>query len=137
MPLDSGVPGTPPAARTPHTPEDRKRVEHMLRCSVDARMIVGDDTPTLLAADMVRTRALVNCFTELGEAAARLTLGGRARVGTVPWRQIVGMRNIVVHVYWGIDLAELVKTVRDDLPVLIAALESALAEWPPPATETD
>ena len=45
------------------------------------------------------------------------------------------MRNIVVHVYWGIDLRELVKTARDDLPPLIASLEAALAAWPgdPPA----
>ena len=46
------------------------------------------------------------------------------------------MRNIVVHVYWGIDLAELVKTTRDDLPGLIAAFEAAIAAWPsdPPAS---
>lgn len=117
------------------TPEDRKRLEHMLTCSRDARTIVGSDDAATVAKDMVRTRALVNCFTEIGEAAARLTQGGRARVGEVPWRQIVGMRNIVVHVYWGIDLAELVKTARDDLPVLVAALQAALAAWPdePPA----
>lgn len=114
----------------PPTPEDRKRVEHMLRCSQDAQLIVGGDDAAALAADMVRTRALVNCFTEIGEAAARLTPQGRDRVGIMPWRQIVGMRNIVVHVYWGIDVAELVKTAREDLPVLIGALESALAAWP-------
>ncbi len=117
-------------------PEDRPRVEHMLKCSRDAGAIVGNDDAAALGADMVRTRAVVNCFTEIGEAAARLTPPGRALVGAVPWRQIVGMRNIVVHVYWGIDLDELVKTTRDDLPVLIAALEYALAGWPtePPAT---
>lgn len=119
------------------TPEDRKRIEHMVRCSRDARAIVGGDDAASIGADMVRTRALVNCFTELGEAAARLTPRGRALVGAVPWRQVVGMRNIVVHVYRGIDHGELVKTARDDLPVLIAALEAALAAWPtdsPPAS---
>lgn len=40
------------------------------------------------------------------------------------------MRNIVVHVYWGIDVGELVKSVRDDLPALILALERAMADWP-------
>jgi uncharacterized protein with HEPN domain len=79
---------------------------------------------------MVRTRALVNCFTEIGEAAARLTPAGRAFVGEFPWRQIVGMRNIVVHVYWGIDIAELVKSVKDDLPALATALELALSAFP-------
>jgi uncharacterized protein with HEPN domain len=127
MPRDpSASQATPP----PPTLEDRKRVEHMLKCSRDASLIVADDDAAKLAADMVRTRALVNCFTEIGEAAARLTPDGRTRVGAVPWRQVVGMRNIVVHVYWGIDVAELVKTTRDDLPGLIAALESALAAWP-------
>jgi uncharacterized protein with HEPN domain len=115
--------------------EDRERLEHILLCSRDARTIVGDDDAAALATHMVRTRALVNCFTEIGEAAARLSAAGRARVGTLPWRQIVGMRNIVVHVYWGIDVAELVKTSRDDLPTLVTALQSALGSWPadPPA----
>lgn len=102
----------------------------MLRCSRDARVIVADDDAATISPDMVRTRALVNCFTEIGEAAARLTPQGESLVGAVPWRQIIGMRNIVVHVYWGIDLGELVKTARDDLPALISALEAALAAWP-------
>ena len=133
MPPEPAEPGVTGAGALP---EDRLRIEHMLRCSRDARLIVGNDVASVLAADMMRTRALVNCFTEIGEAAARLTPQGRARVGSVPWRQIVGMRNIIVHVYWGIDLAELVKTVRDDLPVLVNALESALAAWPPPEGPT-
>lgn len=133
MPPDPNPTQVPPS---PPTPEDRKRVEHMIKCARDARRIVGNDDAATLGADMVRTRALVNCFTEIGEAAARLTPAGRGRVGAMPWRKIVGMRNIVVHVYWGIDLAELVKTARDDLPTLTAALEAALAAWPqdPPIT---
>lgn len=112
------------------TPEDRKRIEHMLRCARDAQSVVGNDDAAEIGRDMVRTRALVNCFTEIGEAAARLTPPARLIVGAMPWRQIVGMRNIVVHVYWGIDLAELVKTTKVDLPVLVSALESALLAWP-------
>ncbi|MBX3402758.1 MAG: DUF86 domain-containing protein [Phycisphaeraceae bacterium] len=102
----------------------------MLRSANDARAIVGTMDAAALSADMIRLRAAVNCFTEIGEAAARLSAAGRARVGELPWRQIVGMRNIVVHVYWGIDVNEIVKTSRDDLPVLIAALEDALSMWP-------
>jgi len=79
-----------------------------------------------LESDMVRSRALVNCFTEIGEAAARVTKQARGRAARIPWAAIVGMRNIVVHVYWGIDLPELVKTVREDLPDLIQQLETVL-----------
>jgi len=117
------------SALTP-TNDDRSRIEHMLNAARDARSVLGSLTPEALSQDMIRTRALVNCFTEIGEAAARMTPVARDLVGTLPWRQIVGMRNIVVHVYWGIDLAQLAKTTRDDLPGLIAALDVALANWP-------
>jgi uncharacterized protein with HEPN domain len=43
------------------------------------------------------------------------------------------MRNIVVHVYRGIDVAEPIKTAYDDMPVLAAALARSLADWPAPA----
>ena len=127
MPPDSVA--FPPGQGRP-TPEDRKRIEHMLRCAQDARSIVGNDDAATVGSDMLRTRALVNCFTEIGEAAARLTPPARLIVGAMPWRQIVGMRNIVVHVYWGIDVAELVKTTNVDLPLLIYALEDAISAWP-------
>jgi uncharacterized protein with HEPN domain len=115
------------------TLEDRYRVEHMLRTSRDARFTLGLLDAAALANDMIRTRALVNCFTEIGEAASKLSEAGRRLVGPFPWRQIIGMRNTVVHVYWTIELAEIVQTVNNDLPPFIAALESALAAWPNPA----
>lgn len=109
---------------------DRARIEHMITSARDAMAILGEDDAEALGADMVRTRAIVNCFTEIGEAAARLTDQGRALAASVPWRQIVGMRHTIVHVYWNIDLREIVKTIRDDLPLLLRALEDALAQWP-------
>jgi uncharacterized protein with HEPN domain len=114
------------------TTEDRYRVEHMLGASRDACIILGSLDAPSLTKDMIRTRALVNCFTEIGEAASRLSESGRRLVGPFPWRQIVGMRNTVVHVYWTIELAEIVQTVNNDLPRFISALDSALAAWPAP-----
>ena len=41
----------------------------------------------------------------------------------IPWREIVGMRNRIVHVYFDIDLRLVWDTVHNDLPMLIAQLE--------------
>ena len=112
------------------SPGDRARLEHMLATARDAIEILGNMTTEEVRQDMMRSRALVACFTEIGEAAARLSDGGRMRAPDVPWRQIVGMRHTIVHVYWGIDLHELVKTVRADLPEFITNLEKALQSWP-------
>jgi len=48
--------------------------------------------------------------------------------------QIVGMRHILVHVYWGVNRDLLWKTVQDDLPPLGKAIEAALIGWPLPAS---
>jgi uncharacterized protein with HEPN domain len=105
-------------------------MQHMLRAARDAQVVLGTSDEAALMADMIRSRAIVNCFTEIGEAASRVTPAGRTAAAHVPWKQIVGMRNIVVHVYWGIDYREIVKTVRDDLPALITALDQALGQTP-------
>lgn len=42
----------------------------------------------------------------LGEAARALSDGARRAAPEVPWRQVIGMRNILVHDYFGIDLGE-------------------------------
>lgn len=46
-------------------------------------IVAGDDAEAV-SENMIRARALVNCFTEIGEAAARMTEAGRARIGAVP-----------------------------------------------------
>ena len=45
----------------------------------------------------------------------------------VPWRTLRGMRNVVVHEYFGVDPGILWETVQRDLPPLEADLESVLA----------
>ena len=45
----------------------------------------------------------------------------------VPWRTLRGMRNVVVHEYFGVDAGILWETVRSDLPSLEADLEAVLA----------
>ena len=44
----------------------------------------------------------------------------------VPWRLLRGVRNVVVHEYFGVDDAILWETVRGDLPPLVEKLEAVL-----------
>ena len=54
----------------------------------------------------------------LGEAASKLSPEIRAQYPDVPWTQIVGMRNILVHGYFGIDLQVVWSVIERDLPRL-------------------
>ena len=54
----------------------------------------------------------------IGEAAARLGRDFHQAHSQIPWSQIVAMRNILIHEYFGVDLEEVWATVERDLPNL-------------------
>jgi uncharacterized protein with HEPN domain len=60
----------------------------------------------------------------LGEAAKGLSADLRARAPDIPWPQIIAMRNILVHAYFGVDLETVWSTVENDLPHLKSRLEA-------------
>jgi uncharacterized protein with HEPN domain len=62
----------------------------------------------------------------IGEAAANLGRDFYEAHPEVPWRQIVAMRNVLVHEYFGVDLGEVWKTVERDLPAFKHAVEELL-----------
>ncbi len=62
----------------------------------------------------------------IGEAAGRISEITRVRKPDLPWPQIVAMRNILVHEYFGIDLEEIWSTVERELPRLRRDIEQLL-----------
>ena len=65
----------------------------------------------------------------IGEAASKVSpeTETHPELCDLPWRDIVGIRNRLIHVYFDVDLDILWATIQRDLPPLIRALESALA----------
>jgi len=62
----------------------------------------------------------------IGEAAAQLGRDFHDAHPEVPWPQIVAMRNILVHEYFGVDLGEVWNAVERDLPGFKLAIEGLL-----------
>ena len=52
----------------------------------------------------------------IGEAASKLSATFRASHPTVSWHEIVGMRNVVVHQYWDVDLNAVWEAATVDIP---------------------
>lgn len=61
----------------------------------------------------------------VGEAVKRLSGGFKREHPDVPWRQMAGMRDVIVHRYFGVALDIVWKVVTKDLPEAIALLEGA------------
>ena len=109
--------------------DDSIRLQHMLDAARKAvRLAAGRGREDLDAEDEPLPYALVQLISVIGEAAGKVSSGTYLELDEIPWPDIVGMRNRLIHAYFDINLDILWATVQDSLPPLIQALESALAE---------
>lgn len=71
----------------------------------------------------------------IGEAARRISEGFKLAHPEVPWRQIIGQRNVLIHDYDEIEHERIWNLAARDIPVLIAHLEPLLPPLPPVVTQ--
>jgi uncharacterized protein with HEPN domain len=109
--------------------DDRTRLQHMLDAARRAaRLAAGRNRAELDAEDNPLADALVHLICVIGEAANKVSAATCSELDAIPWPDVVGMRNRLIHAYFDINLDILWATVQDGLPPLIRSLESALAE---------
>ena len=70
--------------------------------------------------------AVLQKLTIIGEAAAGMPADIRREMTDIPWPEMVAMRNIVVHHYFGVSLEIVWHTVNNDLGPLGASIRSFL-----------
>ena len=72
--------------------------------------------------------AVVRALEVVGEATKQISPEVRNRHTQVPWREMAGMRDKLIHQYFGVDLRVVWKTVQEDVLVLIPVLHQVIAE---------
>lgn len=107
---------------------DQHRIRHMIDAARQALAFAEDRTREDLNTDAMLSFALVRCIEIIGEAAANLSEAARAEAPQVPWRDVVGMRNRLIHGYFDVDLDLVWATLAVDLPALLEALDPLRAE---------
>jgi uncharacterized protein with HEPN domain len=70
--------------------------------------------------------ALTHLIQTIGEAAQRVSADFRLTYPQIPWREIVGMRNRIVHDYLSVDEDIIWEVVQQDLPPLVSLLEEII-----------
>ena len=70
--------------------------------------------------------AVIRNFEIIGEAAAHIPDDIRSSYPIVPWFEMKGMRNIVAHEYFSVDLKIVWKTARESLPSLIIMIKQVI-----------
>jgi uncharacterized protein with HEPN domain len=108
--------------------DDRIRLQHMLDSAREALSFADGRSRADLDGNRMLALSLVKCIEIVGEAATRVGQETRQQVPQIPWQDIVGMRNRLIHAYFDIDLDRVWDTVVADLPALVMLLETALSD---------
>ncbi len=72
--------------------------------------------------------AVIRGIEVIGEAAKKIPESIKDRYSAIPWRDMAGMRDKLIHEYFGVDVEVLWKTVEQDLPPLRALISEAMED---------
>ena len=80
------------------------------------------------ASDQLVIDAVVRNFEVIGEAVRNIPSTVTLAHPDIPWEKMIGMRNKVIHEYFGVDEEILWKTIKEDLPVFRSQIAEILKE---------
>lgn len=106
--------------------DDKIKLQHMLDHAKEAAALVRGKEKSDLRKNRLLELAATRLVEIVGEAAAKIMPENQAKYPSIPWSQIIGMRNRLIHGYDAVDLDVLWDTLEVDLPSLIAELNIIL-----------
>lgn len=101
-----------------HIADAIQKVESYLN-DIDENRFLND---SLIQDGVIRQLSII------GEAVKQLSPELRKQRGDIPWKDIAGMRDKLVHDYFGVDLQAVWDTATQDIPILKNAVDSILNE---------
>ena len=108
---------------------DRQRIRHILQAIGKIAEATSCGREEFLSCSLKRDAVSYN-FLIIGEAANQISADTQMAHPEIPWRVIVGMRNILIHDYVQTDYGMMWKTAKDDLPELRKQLDNLLDALP-------
>ncbi|MDO5671240.1 MAG: DUF86 domain-containing protein [Actinomycetaceae bacterium] len=107
----------------------KERIDDILKAIEKSKLyidlVIGEQNPNLIA---MAEDAVERNLQIVGEAVTRLPESLTSSYPQIPWAQIRGFRNILVHEYFGVDLDVVRDVVENHLPPLASVLRKHLSE---------
>ncbi|OGU11836.1 MAG: hypothetical protein A2X61_15510 [Ignavibacteria bacterium GWB2_35_12] len=109
-------------------PKNTIRLRHMLDAANKIMKFIKNRSRSDLDTDEMLILAILKLIEIIGEAASSVTFEIKEKHPEIPWRQIISVRNRLIHGYFDINHNILWEIVIKDLPPLIKNLEIMLTE---------
>ena len=104
------------------------RLLHMQECMDNIQEFIGSKTFDEFVADKLLFFAVVKNVEIIGEAAYMLTKEFCEEHPETPWKDIIGMRHVLVHGYYTTSKNFIWATIQQDLPALRSQIEAYIVE---------
>jgi len=104
----------------------RDYLQDMLDSISDVDSFTKDMSFEQFKKDRKTVSAVVRSIEVIGEASKRIPETMKAKCAGVPWKLIAGMRDKLIHEYFGVDVEILWKTAKADIPPLEPLIQNML-----------
>jgi uncharacterized protein with HEPN domain len=105
---------------------DRIYLTHILEC-IDNINTYVDEEKVFLASRLIQD-AVIRNLEVIGEATKKISKELREKENGVPWSEMAGLRDVLIHNYFGVDLFIVWKVVENELPKIKPELQRIKSE---------
>ena len=104
-------------------------IEDIIGAMNDALSFVKDMEYDVFLRDKKTIYAINRALEIIGEATKNIPTSVKNRYPQIPWKKMAGMRDKVIHEYFGVDLKRVWRTVKKDIPDLKPLFEKILSDF--------
>jgi len=105
---------------------DKIRIQHILDAIQEIETYLSSADLSIFLENSMMRFACIKQMEIVGEASKHITEELKSKFPEIEWSQIIGMRNVFAHEYFGIDSSLVWEIIKKDLPILKSKMEAIL-----------